>query len=120
MAAYTPPSEDQQRGNHSSLVHFSNEFPNDDLTGRLRRLYSLSKHQRHPILGRFLDDATRTLRQEVGGLHSELSLLVSEFESIINLAADTKLRKGALCTSIDSVLLCVLQLGTFIGCDYLS
>lgn len=101
--------------NKHGLIYFNNEFPSDDLSSRLRRLKSYSKHRDHPILGRFLDEATRALRQEVGDLRTELSQLVPDFESVISLAGDIQLRSGPLCGSIDGVLLCVLQLGTYIG-----
>ncbi|KAH8726149.1 putative polyketide synthase [Phaeosphaeriaceae sp. PMI808] len=106
---------DHDSSNKHGLIYFSNEFPGDDLSSRLRRLKSYSKHRDHPILGRFLDEATRALRQEVRDLRTELSQLVPDFESVINLAGDMRLRSGPLCGSIEGVLLCVLQLGTYIG-----
>lgn len=115
MASYTPFSESQNGDNKLNLVYFSNEFPSEDLSYLLGRLHIHSKHHSHPILGRFLDEASRALREEVGKLRAELSILVPEFETVTALARESELRKGPLCTSIDGVLLCVLQLGMYIG-----
>jgi hypothetical protein len=115
MASYTPPSEDQDSNHKHTIIYFSNEFPSEDLSHRLRRLHSYSKQHHHPILGRFLDEATQALRQEVGRLPAELSLVVPDFESVTSLAGESALRNGPLCGSIDGVMLCVLQLATYIG-----
>lgn len=114
MVAYTPQSEGQVLADKLNLIYFSNEFPSDDLSYLLRRLHNHSKHRKHPILGRFLNEATRALREEVSQLRAELAHLVPTFESVTTLAGESELRKGPLCGSIDGVLLCVLQLGTYI------
>lgn len=115
MVTYTPPAEAQDLPNKLKVLYFSNEFPTDDLSTLLRRLHSHSKHSSHPILARFLSEATRVLRNEVSQLRVELGQLVPAFESVTTLAGETKLRKGPLAQSIDGVLLCVLQLGMYIG-----
>ena len=115
MVLCTPPSEAQELAHKLNLIYFGNQFPSDDLSYLIRRLYSYSKYDSHPILGRFLHEATRALRQEVGQLRAELAHLFPAFESITSLAGDSELRKGPLCGSIDFVLLCVLQLATYIG-----
>jgi len=97
------------------LLYFSNEFPNDDLPSLLRHLHNYSKDKEHQFLARLFDEATRAVRDEVRHLPVELSKLVPSFESIINLAEDVELRKSRLCGSIDGILLCVLQLATFLG-----
>ncbi|EPS34273.1 hypothetical protein PDE_09237 [Penicillium oxalicum 114-2] len=114
MVTYTPSVESQDLPKLKTL-YFSNEFPTDDLSTILRRLHKQSKHCSHSILARFLHEATRVLRNEVSQLRSELAQLVPAFESVTTLASETKLRKGPLSQSIDGVLLCVLQLGTYIG-----
>ncbi|KAF2234159.1 putative polyketide synthase [Viridothelium virens] len=115
MVSRTPLSEDENGGLKLNLVYFSNEFPSDDLSSLFTRLRESSKRHDHPVLSRFLDAATQTLRQEIGRLHTELSHLVPAFESVTTLAGELELRKGPLCGSIDGVLLCVLQLATYIG-----
>ncbi|OJJ96972.1 hypothetical protein ASPACDRAFT_33832 [Aspergillus aculeatus ATCC 16872] len=115
MVTYTPPAEAQDLPTKLKVLYFSNEFPTDDLSTLLRRLHSHSKHSSHPILARFLSEATRVLRNEVSQLRMELGQLVPAFESVTTLAGETKLRKGPLAQSIDGVLLCVLQLGMYIG-----
>ena len=97
------------------LIYFSNEFPHDDLQTLLRWLYNHSKDKRHPTLALFLGEATSAISDEVNKLPFEMRRLVPSFESLHSLAADEKLRRGPLCGSIDGVLLCVLQLGIFIG-----
>ena len=115
MVSRTPTSEDENGGSTLNLIYFSNEFPSEDLSSLFARLRNSSKRHNHPVLGRFLDEATQALREEVGSLRAELSQLVPAFESVTSLAANLELRKGPLCGSIDGVLLCVLQLATYIG-----
>jgi monodictyphenone polyketide synthase len=97
------------------LIYFSNEFPHGDLQTLFRRLHNHSKDKRHPNLARFLEEATSAVRDELNKLPLETRRLVLPFESLYSLAADEKLRRGVLCGSIDGVLLCVVQLGIFIG-----
>lgn len=115
MVTYTPLSEALPLAQKLHLIYFSNEFPSDDLSYLFRRLHNHSKHRSHPILARFLQETTRALRQEVSRLRAELAHLVPAFESVTTLAGESELRKGPLCGSIDGVLLCVLQLATYIG-----
>ena len=95
--------------------YFSNEFPHDDLHGLLRKLRQHGFNTRHPILAKFMDEATRALREEVKELPSELRATVPAFESIISLADETELRKGPLNGSMDGVLLCLVQISAYIG-----
>lgn len=97
------------------LAYFSNEFPHDDLHELLRRLHVHSKDRRHPILARFIEEATIAIREEIRHLPTALKALIPPFETIFNFADHSELRKGPLCGSIDGVLLCAVELGTFIG-----
>jgi monodictyphenone polyketide synthase len=97
------------------LIYFSNDFPQDDLQTVFRKLHNHSKNRRHPTLARFLEEATLAIREEVRRLPTTLRALIPPFESILNFAEFTDLRKGQLCGSIDGTLLCVLELGTLIG-----
>lgn len=114
MGVCTPPAEAEELSKFKA-IYFSNEFPTDDLSILLRRLHNHSKQRSHVVLARFLNEATRVLRNEVCQLRTELAQLVPSFESVTTLAGETELRKGRLSQSIDGVLLCVLQLGTYIG-----
>jgi Starter unit:ACP transacylase in aflatoxin biosynthesis len=97
------------------LAYFSNEFPHDDLQELLRRLHVHSKDRRHTILARFIDEATLAIREEIRQLPTALKALIPPYETILNFADHSELRKGPLCGSIDGVLLCAVELGTFIG-----
>nr|A0A411PQP9.1 RecName: Full=Atrochrysone carboxylic acid synthase Agnpks1; Short=ACAS; AltName: Full=Agnestins biosynthesis cluster protein pks1; AltName: Full=Non-reducing polyketide synthase Agnpks1 [Paecilomyces divaricatus]QBG38888.1 nr-PKS [Paecilomyces divaricatus] len=96
------------------LIYFSNEFPPDDLHTLFRELHNHSKDRRHPILARFLEEATLAVREEVRRLPAHLRALIPPFESIWNFADFADLRKGQLCGSIDGILLCSVELGTLI------
>lgn len=97
------------------LVYFSNEFPHDDLQDLLRRLHNHSKDRKHPVLSRFIEEATLAIRDEVRQLPAYLKSLIPPFETILNLVDHPELRKGSLCGSVDGVLLCLVELATFIG-----
>ena len=115
MPIHTPPSVSSGESRKMKVLYFSNEFPHDDLQDLLRRLHNHSKDKKHAILARFIDDATLAIRQEVRRLPTALKALIPPFETILNLADHPALRKGLLSGSIDGVLLCVVELATFIG-----
>lgn len=97
------------------LLYFSNEFPNDDIQELYRGLLVRSKERQHPHLARFIEDASLAVKDELRRLPAAQRALVPTFETVFELADYPQLRKGPLCGSIDGVLLCVLQLATFIG-----
>lgn len=97
------------------VIYCSNEFPRDDLEVLLRRLYNHSKDRRHPILAQFITEATRAIRDEVKRLPKALQELIPPFGTVLEWADNTTLREGLLCGSVDGVLLCVVQLATYIG-----
>ncbi|KAI1267881.1 putative polyketide synthase [Xylariaceae sp. FL1019] len=98
------------------LVYFSNEFPRDNLSTLLRLLRQHSKSRRHPILARFIDEATLAIRDEVKSLPRALKSVIPPFESILDFADFSELRlRGALCESINGTLLCTLQIAAYIG-----
>jgi monodictyphenone polyketide synthase len=98
-----------------TLGYFSNEFPHDDLKDLSRQLYNHSKDRRHPLLARLIDEVTLALRDEVRSLPATLRRLVPPFETVFTLIDYAELRSGPLGGSVDGVLLCVVQLATFIG-----
>lgn len=98
------------------LVHFSNEFPHDDLRDLLRRLHNHSKDRGHALLASFIVDATLAVREEVRQLPAQLKALVPTFTSILDFADHPDLRKGPLAGAVEGILLCVVELATFIGC----
>lgn len=97
------------------IVYFGNEFPHDDLKDLFRRLHGHSKGRQHPVLSRFIDEATLAVREEVRLLPAQLKGLVPAFESLFNLADHVNLRNGPLGESINGMLLCAVQLAAFIG-----
>ena len=113
MTIYTPSTESDS--SKMRLVYFSNEFPRDDLQQISRELLRHSKDRRHPILARFLDEATLAIRDEVRQLPTALRALIPPFESVLSFAGFTDLRKGQLCGPIDGILLCIVELGALIG-----
>lgn len=116
MTAYTAPnSETQDESSKMKVVYFSNEFPHDDLRGLLCDLYTLSKSSRYPILARFLDDSTLAVRDEIRQLPASLATLFPPFENFLSLAAASTPSQVLLSSAVDSILLCVVELGTLIG-----
>lgn len=115
MAIYTPSHSNNENELTMKLVYFSNEFPRDDLQSSFHELHKRSKDRRYPILAQFLDEATLAIREEVRQLPTSLRKLILPFESILNFADFTSLRKGVLCGSIDGILLCTLEIGTLIA-----
>ncbi|KAI4215145.1 MAG: hypothetical protein LQ351_002460 [Letrouitia transgressa] len=111
----TPSTNSSIDGSKMKFVHFHNEFPNDDLKDLYRRLLNHSKDKKHLILAAFLDEATSTIREEVRKLPRALKDLVPPFESILNFVDHADLRKGPLGGSVEGLLLCVLEIATFIG-----
>ncbi|KIW05310.1 uncharacterized protein PV09_03835 [Verruconis gallopava] len=115
MAIITPPSDSYDEPRTMTLAYFSNEFPPDDLEDLARRLYNQSKDKKHHILARLLEETTSALRSEINQLSTEIKSHFPPFESILNLVAFPKLRKGRLSGSIDGVLLVVIELAAFVG-----
>lgn len=115
MVIYTPSRSDTEGTTKMKLVYFSNELPRDDLQNLFRELHQHSKNRGHPILARFLDEATLAIREEIRQLPTALKALIPPFETILNFSDFADLRKGQLCGSIDGILLCTVELGTLIG-----
>lgn len=115
MSILTPATSDSlDEYSKMQLLYFSNEFPHDDLASLTRHLHVLSKQRRHPVLARFLDEATESIREEVRQLPASLRSLVTPFSVILDFVDHAELRKGPLGASVDGVLLVAVQLGTLI------
>ncbi|ORY60945.1 beta-ketoacyl synthase domain-containing protein [Pseudomassariella vexata] len=99
----------------SRLLFFSNEFPNDDLRDLFRRLHTHSKRQRFRLLAIFLDACGDMVHEEVAALPLHLKKLVPPFKSVLSLADDPGFRQGPVGGALESALLCVLEIGMFIG-----
>lgn len=97
------------------LVHFSNELPNDDLKELYRRLHTHSKDKKHLILAALLDEATSAIKEEVQKLPRSLKDLIPPFETILTFVDHPSLRQGPLGGSVEGLLLCVLEIATFVG-----
>ncbi|KAI0128181.1 putative polyketide synthase [Hypoxylon sp. NC0597] len=115
MVIYTPSRSSDSEPTKMKLIYFSNEFPNDDLQKLFRRLLQRSKDRRHLYLARFIDEATLAVREEARQLPPVLQALIPPFETILDFAGFTDLRKGPLCGSIEGILLCAVELGTLIS-----
>lgn len=97
------------------IVHFHNEFPYDDQQLMFREILAHSKDRSHPVLAHFLDEATQAIREEIRLLPSTLKTIIPPFESVLNFVDFAELRKSELSGSIDGVILCIVELGIFIG-----
>ncbi|PSK34810.1 hypothetical protein B9Z65_1393 [Elsinoe australis] len=115
MAGFSSSTSPEREARTMSLMYFSNEFPNDDLRGLLRRLQDLGKLREYPLLANFVDAATRVLHDEIRKLSTGLRSTLPVFDTIFSVADRPELRKGPLSGSIDGILLCTLELGTYIA-----
>lgn len=96
------------------VAYFSNEFPKEDLRATLRHLSVLSRDRSYPLLARFIQEATRAVKQEIARLPSKLQRLFGPFETLYSWADDSELREGVLCGAVDGVLLIVVQLSAYL------
>ena len=97
------------------VVFFSNEFPRDDLQDLFRRLHRHSRHSAHPLLARFIAEATTAIREEVRKLPVELRQLTPPYETLLTWHEHEELQEGPLRGAVEGVLLTLAQLGTYIG-----
>ncbi|KAK4244982.1 putative polyketide synthase [Corynascus novoguineensis] len=119
MVLYTPSTSTESDTAFSTtskmrVVYLSNEFPKDDLQGLCRDLIQRSKERQHPVLARFLSEATIALREEVARLPAVLRNTIPPFENVLDFVHSEELRKGRLCGSVDGILLCAVEIGTLI------
>lgn len=119
MSLFTPSSPSTTSSDMSvgkmQIVHFHNEFPYDDLATMYREMLAHSKDRGHPVLARFLDEATQAIREEMRLLPVALRAIVPPFESILDFVDFKDLLKGPLAASVEAILLIVVELGIFIG-----
>ncbi|KAG5927477.1 hypothetical protein E4U53_002862, partial [Claviceps sorghi] len=115
MAIYTPNKGSDANSESCSLrvVVFGNDLPHEDLQSHFRRLSARSKDRNHPLLARFINEATYAVKQEISTLATDLQRVIPTFQTILEWAEDTKLREGLLCGAVDGVLLVVLQLASY-------
>lgn len=99
----------------AKLVFFSNELPNDDLLDLFRRLQKHSKDKRFRFLAMFLEECTAVVKEEALKLPQSLQDLLPSFETVLTLADRGGFRQGPLGGALESALLCVLEIGMFIG-----
>lgn len=120
LSSFTPSSPSTTSMDMSigkmQIVHFHNEFPYDDQQLMFREILAHSKDRSHPVLAQFLDEATRAIREEIRLLPSALKATIPPFESVLNFVDFAELRKSnQLNNSVEGVILCIIELGTFIG-----
>lgn len=96
------------------VVHFSNEFPKEDLLDVFRHLHNRSKDHRHRLLAEFIDEATRAIKEETQKLPSQLRRKIPPFETLFTWAEDVGLRGGLLCGAVEGVLLVLVQISLYI------
>lgn len=113
MAA-TPSTEDLSDFT-SRLLYFSNEFPNEDLRDLFRRLHNNSKCQRFRLLAMFLDACSDAIHDEISALPLHLKNLFPHFKSVLSLADNPEFKQGPTGGALESALLCILEIGMFIG-----
>lgn len=116
MPIYTPTTSSDSDGDSLKMefIYFSNEFPKEDLQDLFRRLHNHSKDTHHPLLARFIHEATLAVKDEVRRLPTELKQLIPPFETLFSWVENTELREGLICGAVDGVLLIVVQLATYI------
>lgn len=99
----------------TKVVFFSNEFPSDDLRDLFRRLQRQSKDKRYRYLAMFLDECIDVVKEEARSLPQHVQSLIPNFSSILTLVEHGDFRQGPLGAAMESVILCVLELGMLIG-----
>ncbi|KAI0403087.1 putative polyketide synthase [Xylaria palmicola] len=106
---------DEVGSGRMKFIYFSNEFPRDDLHKIFRLLAQHSKDRKHPILARFLDEATFAIQDEVRQLPAATRSQIPPFESILDFADFDDRRRSSLSEAVIGVLLCIIEIGTYIG-----
>ncbi|KAI0439705.1 hypothetical protein F4803DRAFT_568126 [Xylaria telfairii] len=101
-------------GSVVKALYFGNELPHERLSSLVRQLYLFSKQRSCPTLNQFLASATDVVRDEIRCLPASLQALPTPFDHILDLVDDEKLRNGPLGSSIDAVLIVVIQLSILI------
>lgn len=99
----------------TKLVFFSNEFPNDDLQDLFRRLERHSKDKRFRFLATFLEECTAVVKEEALNLPQPLQSLLPPFQTMLALVDRGEFRYGPLGGALESVILCVLEIGMLIA-----
>lgn len=120
MAVYDPKTPSHSDADSDickkiSLVYFNNDFPSGDLHEQLRHLRNHAKDNGHPVLSRFIAEATRVVKEEIHCLPAELKALIPPFDNILSWSENAELREGLICGAVEGVLLVVLQLAAYIG-----
>lgn len=115
---WTPTSANLHGLEKMQVLHFSNEFPHDDLNDLFRRLHVHSTRKTHHVLSNFIAEATHALRDEVRQLPTNLRDLVPPFESILDISDDSTLKQGPLGAAVEGMLLCVVHIASLIGLVY--
>ena len=108
-------STDMVNDYKTKVIFFSNEFPSDDLRDLFRRLQRHSKDKRFQYLNTFLEECTDVVKEEARRLPQHVQSLIPNFATVLTLVEHGDFRQGPLGAAMESVILCVLELGMLIG-----
>jgi len=108
-------SNDGQDEFTTKLLFFSNEFPSDDLKDLLRRLQRNSKDKRFRYLAAFLEESTNVIKEEALRLPQSLQEILPPSKTPLSLVENSQWRQGPLGGALESAVLCILEIGMFIG-----
>jgi len=99
----------------SEIIFFGNELPKGDIQDTFRKLHLRSKDAKHPLLARFISEATQALRDEVSELPSDIKQQIPAFDSILQWVNMIDLREGPLSGAVQGIVLVAAQVGVYIG-----
>ncbi|KAI4246107.1 MAG: hypothetical protein L6R40_002059 [Gallowayella cf. fulva] len=115
MDNHSTASTDMVNDEKTKVIFFSNEFPSDDLRDLFRRLQRHSKDKRFRYLNTFLEECTDVVKEEARRLPQHVQSLIPNFATVLTLVEHGDFRQGPLGAAMESVVLCVLELGMLIG-----
>ncbi|KAL8637986.1 MAG: hypothetical protein Q9228_004818 [Teloschistes exilis] len=115
MDHHSDTSPDVVNDHQTKVIFFNNEFPSDDLRDLFRRLQRHSKDKRFRYLNTFLEECTAVVKDEARRLPQHVQNLIPYFATVLTLVEHGDFRQGPLGAAMESVILCVLELGMLIG-----
>lgn len=99
-----------------TIIYCDNAFPSDDLQSLFNLLQRHGRDSQFPFLSIFLSECTEMMRREVALLPYDIKKDLPPFQNISSLATHfVHNRLGPLSGALDGALLCIAQIGMFIG-----